>query len=258
MEGHGEANSGGGSPRPDPEARIAHVRALITAEEQLVGRRSIGLVDWLGCLCTAAVRALPVSGAGVSVMTDGGVRGLAAASDAVGVELEELQFMLGEGPSLDAFHSRRPVLEPDLDDGAIQRWPGYSAGARARGVRAVFAFPLQLGAARLGVLDLYRLRPGSLAMDSLAQALTFAEVAVQTLLDGQASVGRGEVAVGLERALDSRLVLYQAQGVVMVDLRVSIGDAMARLRAHAYTQDRPLQDVAHDIVEGRLRLEADG
>lgn len=242
----------------DPAARIARVRSLITTQVQLTGGRSGGLVGWLESLCTAAVRAMAVSGAGVSVMTEEGVRGLVAASDPIGVELEELQFTLGEGPSLDAFLSRRPVLEPDLDDGAMRRWPGYSPEARERGVRAVFAFPLQFGAARLGVLDLYHLRTGSLPMHSLAQALTFAEVAVQTLLDGQAKVRHGEVAAGLEHALDSRLVLYQAQGMVMVDLAVSIGDALARLRAHAFTHDRLLHDVARDVVEGRLRLEGDG
>jgi hypothetical protein len=139
----------------------------------------------------------------------------------------------------------------------MSRWPGYSPAALDRGVRAVFAFPLQVGAARLGVLDVYREQPGSLSAESLALALTFAEVAVQTLLDGQERAARGQAAEGLEGALEYRFALYQAQGMTMVDLGVSIGEAMARLRAHAYAHDRPLSDVARDVVAGRLRLESD-
>jgi hypothetical protein len=240
----------------DAEDRIVAVRALI-ADEAPVGRGAGGMVGWLQRLCAAAVRGLPVSGAGVSVMTEGGGRGVAAASDPVSEALEELQFTFGEGPCIEAFSSRRPVLEPDLVHGAMSRWPGYSPAALDRGVRAVFAFPLQVGAARLGVLDVYREQPGSLSAESLALALTFAEVAVQTLLDGQERAARGQAAEGLEGALEYRFALYQAQGMTMVDLGVSIGEAMARLRAHAYAHDRPLSDVARDVVAGQLRLESD-
>ena len=94
-------------------------------------------------LCAAAVRALSASGAGVSVMTKEGLRGLAVASDQASERIDELQFSLGEGPCMDAFSSSRPVLEPDLSGGGTARWPVYSAAAHAEGVRAVFAFPLQ-------------------------------------------------------------------------------------------------------------------
>jgi hypothetical protein len=239
----------------DAEDRIVAVRALIADEP--FGRGAGGMVGWLQRLCAAAVRGLPVSGAGVTVMAENGGRGVAAASDPVSEALEELQFTLGEGPCIDAFSSRRPVLEPDLVHGAMSRWPAYSRAALDRGVRAAFAFPLQVGAARLGVLDVHRVEPGSLSGEALAQALTFAEVAVQTLLDGQDRAPHGQAAEGLEQALEYRFVLYQAQGMTMVDLGVSIAEAMARLRAHAYAHGRPLSDVARDVVEGRLRLQSD-
>lgn len=184
--------------------------------------------------------------------------GVAAASDPGSRALEELQFTLGEGPCVDAYASRRPVLEADLREATAQRWLGYTPAAYARGVRAVFALPLQVGGARLGILDVYRQQPGSLTAGSLAQALTFAEVAVQTILDGQAHAADGQAAEGLEEALGYRHVVYQAQGMVLASLGGSLVDAMARLRAHAYTTDRPLTDVARDVVVGRLRLEPDG
>jgi hypothetical protein len=215
------------------------------------------VVGWLHRLCNAAARTLPASGVGISVMSEEGVRGVAAVSDPVSETLEELQFDLGEGPCMDAFAWRRVVLEPDLDNGASARWLAYAPAARAQGVSAVFAFPLQVGAARLGVMDVYRHSPGILSDESLAQALTFAEVAVETLLDAQGKAAIGQTAEGLDRALDSHYVIYQAQGMTMIDLGVSLADALARLRAHAYACDRPLREVAGDIVAGRFRFTPD-
>ena len=238
-----------------PDERIVAVRALI-AEQDPAGAPA-GVAGWLRRLCTAAARAVPASGVGVSVMSEEGMRGVAAVSDPASETLEELQFSLGEGPCIDAFASRRAVLEPDLGNGASARWLAYAPAARAQGVGAVFAFPLQVGAARLGVMDIYRHTPGPLSHESLAQALTFAEVAVETLLDAQSHAVLGQAAEGLDDALESQYVIYQAQGMTMVDLRVPLADALARLRAHAYAQDRPLQEIARDIVAGRLRLTPD-
>jgi hypothetical protein len=238
-----------------PDERIVAVRALIAGEDP--GGAPQGVVGWLRRLCTAAAGTLPAWGVGVSVMSDEGMRGVAAASDPVIETLEELQFALGEGPCMDAFTRRRVVLEPDLGCGASAHWLAYAPAAHAQGVGAVFAFPLQVGAARLGVMDVYRHRPGPLSDESLAQALTFAEVAVETLLDAQGNAVVGAAAEGLDRALDSHYLIYQAQGMTMVDLGVPLADALARLRAQAYAHDRPLREIARDIVAGRLRLTPD-
>lgn len=243
------------------ESRRAAVRALVAAEPLPADVGAPGTVAWLERLCRAAVRALPASGAGVSVMTVDGVRGVAAASDPASAVLEEVQFTLGEGPSMEAFSLRRPVLEPDLDAASTRRWPGYRAAALQSGVRAAFSFPLQVGAARLGVLGIHRRSTGAMPPDDVVRGLTFAEVAVETLLDGQEHAVAGTAAPPLDRtldrALDPQFTVYQAQGMAMVDLGVSLADAMARLRAHAYASDRALADVARDVVAGRLRLEPD-
>jgi len=149
------------------DEQIAVVRALI-AQGDLAGGPP-GVVGWLRRLCIVAAQTLPASGVGVSLMGDDGSRGVAAASDLVGEILEELQFALGEGPCIDAFASRRPVLEPDLGKGTAARWPAYAPAAHAHGVCAVFAFPLQVGAARLGVIDVYRRSPGLLSPESLGR-----------------------------------------------------------------------------------------
>jgi GAF domain/ANTAR domain len=238
------------------DERLAQVQALIAAEPAAPADAD-GMVGALRRLCGAAVRALPASGAGLSVMTDGGVRGVAAASDDASERVDELQFALGEGPCMDAFATRRPVLEADIGGGGVARWPLYAAAAHNEGVRAAFAFPLQIGAARLGVLDVYRRTPGSLSTDELAQALTFADVATTMLLDAQEDAQPGGADHGLDEALAYRFELHQAQGMVMVQLGVSLAAALALLRSYAYSNDRPLEEVARDVVARTLRLDGD-
>jgi hypothetical protein len=212
------------------------------------------MVDPLKRVCVDVARALSAIGAGVSVMARDGVHGMAAASDSDTARIEELQFTFGEGPCIDAFASGRPVLVTDLADGAASRWPVYAPAVRDAGIRAVFAFPLQVGAARLGVLDVFRARAGPLSRVELGQAFTFADLMVRTLLDGR------ERATGtddLDEMFDHRVQLFQAQGMVMVQLGGSIADAMVRIRAHAYASNRPLREVAADIVAGRLHFDGD-
>ncbi|MEH1098283.1 GAF and ANTAR domain-containing protein [Micromonospora sp. CPCC 205561] len=209
-------------------------------------------------VCGAAAQELAASGAGISVMTRDGVLGAAAATDPVSERIEELQFMFGEGPCIDAFASRRPVLISDLGDLVARaggRWPFYAPAAHEDGLRAVFAFPLQIGAARLGVLDLFRDRTGPLTNSELTDALTFADVTVTALLDRQEQAGGRGVADIDDDAAGYRAELFQAQGMVMVQLGVTLGEAMVRIRAYAYAEDRRLSEVTRDVVARRLRFD---
>src|SRR3954453_39628 len=127
--------------------------------------------DLPGSLASACVRALPVSGVGLALMTDEGPAGIITATDGAALELEELQFTLGEGPCVDASRSGRPVLQPDLARPGPRLGPAFADGAYQAGLRAVFAFPLRVGGIRLGVLDLYRDTRGVLSVTELADAL---------------------------------------------------------------------------------------
>ena len=241
----------------DSPGRLAHANRLIDAEPP-DPHGAPGTVGRLERLCSALTRSLPATGVGVSLLTnDNHGGGTVAASSAASRKLEELQFSLGEGPCIDAYTSRRPVLEPDLTTHGMRRWPAYARAACEHGVEAVFAFPLQVGAARAGALDIYRNEAGSLTADGLTQAVTFAEVAMGLLVDGQDGAQDGRTTAEIDDALAYRLEVYQAQGMVMVDLGVSIGVAMARLRGHAYAEGRPISVVAKDIVAGKLRLRRD-
>jgi GAF domain len=200
------------------------------------------------CLAAACVRSLPVSGAGLALMTDDGPAGTLAATDGAAKQLEELQFALGEGPCVDASRTGRPVLQPDLARTAPLRWPGFCSGALESGVRAVFAFPLRVGAIRLGVLDLYRDEAGPLTTAELAEALSFADAATLLLLHAQA----GTAAPGAFPVLDDRAEVHQATGVVSVQAAVGLAEALVLLRARAFADHRALGDLARDVLSGTV------
>lgn len=231
----------------------AATAALALIEAELIDANDHpAVVGWLQRLCRAAARDLSARGVAITLMSAEPEPLTAAASSAESVLIEELQFTLGEGPCLEARRTRMPVLVPDL--AVIERtWPGYADAVYDLGVRAVFAFPMQSGAAIFGVLDVYRDSGGHLSRQELASALTFAEVAMTALVEAQQRPGQLEMV--LDDAVDSRFEVYQAQGMVMVQLGVDLAVALVRLRAYAYAAGRSLGAVARDIVDGTLTLE---
>lgn len=207
-------------------------------------------------VCVAAVALLSLSGAGISLMADGQLRGSAGVSESGIAAIQELQLELGEGPGVDAWSSDVPVLEPDLAQQGTIRWPSFAHAARDAGVGAVFAFPLQAGAIRIGVLMLYRDYAGALIGEELALGLVLADVATQVVLAVQAGAPADTVHELLAGEPAHWAEVHQATGMVSVQLGVSMDEAFVRLRAHAFADGRPLRDVARDVVSRRLTLEA--
>lgn len=202
-------------------------------------------------LCISATSSVPVSGAGVALMTPAGHGGTLAATDGPAATMENLQHTLGEGPCLNAFHDRRPVLEHDLAR-AGARWPGFAPAATASGIAAIFAFPLQIGAIRLGVLDLYRDTPGPLDSLQLAEALNYAAAATTILLDLQHETPLDGLHPQLAEAADGHREIHQATGIISVQASVGMNDALLLLRARAYSEERPLRELAVDVVARRV------
>lgn len=209
-------------------------------------------------LCGASVAVVEVSGAAVAVMNDPQRHETVCASDDVAASLVELEFALGEGPSLDAHTTGRWVLEGDLGRLGASRWPAYTDEALARGARAVFAFPLQLGAIRLGALTLYDTDPATFHAERLADALVLARLATQVVLGVQAQAPFGTLHPELAAASPHRIVVHQATGVIAAQLGVGVGEAFARLQGRAYAEARPLGDVAADVVSHRIRFDEPG
>jgi hypothetical protein len=207
-------------------------------------------------LCQVCAEVTGMSGAGIMLMSGDIPRGSVCTTDEVSALIEQLQYMLGEGPCVDAYRQDKPSLEPDLADPATPRWLGFGGPAIRAGVRAVFGFPLQVGSVRLGALNLYRDRPGPLSDDQHADALVLAGLAAQAVLVLQANAPPGELAVALEAGADLQFVVHQASGMVAAQLDVSVGQALIRLRAHAFGNDRSLTEVARDVVARKLRFDA--
>ena len=207
-------------------------------------------------LCDVAVKTLPATGVGVSLLAADGRYSLLTAADTKSERLEEMQFLLGEGPCTEATSSGHPVFVADLDDELPSRWPAYSPSMREAGIRAVFAFPLQVGAARLGVLDIFRLAPGALSRSELAHAFQLTDEAVLILMDVP---GRPEAPEEHpdDEAATASTELFQAQGMVMIQLGSTLSEAMARIRALAYAENRRLIDVARAVVARELRFDRD-
>ncbi len=209
-------------------------------------------------VCAAAVAGVGVDGAGVTVVVSPTVRDTVHATDRVAGELEEWQLAFGQGPCVDSFAEGGPVLVVDLGAPRYSaRWSAFTPAALASGARAVFALPLQVGAIRLGVLDLYRTRPGPLSPVELADALAFADAAGMLLLDG--AVGDKAATADLAWQHDDptarQAQVHQATGMILAQLGISAEAAFAWLRAYAYAHERRLGEVARDVIERRLRFE---
>jgi hypothetical protein len=207
-------------------------------------------------VCAAAVALLSLRGSGLSLMVAGELRGTAGVSEPGIAVVQELQLTLGEGPCVDAWAFREPVLEPDLGNPAVVRWPAFAQAGVEAGVEAVFAFPLHMGAIRIGVLALYRDHPGSLTAEELALGLVLADVATQVILGLQAGAPAHALHELLAKEPAHWAEIHQATGMVSRQLGVSLDEAFVRLRAHAFAQGDSLRLVAGEVVARRLRLEA--
>jgi hypothetical protein len=201
-------------------------------------------------VCRELKHELSGMGVAISLMSPAGPFGVAAASDAASRAADELQFAAGEGPCHDAYAARRPVLTPDLRSTGTDRWPGFTSMALQAGVAAVFAFPLHVGAAGFGVMDVFSERVGSLTPAQQDRALFNAHIAVRILLDGDTVSAAGDLDGGLSTALDGRAEIHQAQGMTMVDLTVGPAEALTRMRAHAFAHDMTLAGLARKIIDG--------
>jgi hypothetical protein len=205
-------------------------------------------------LCTASVELLAVTGMGAMVMSGGQHGGTLFSSDSRAHTMEQLQFSLGEGPCLDAYNERRPVLVSELR--GERSWPAFTQAAVDAGMGAIFAFPLQAFEARVGAFDFYRDSPGRLGDDQVEAAMTLAELGARLVLGVVAERPPGWLPPPLEKIMGDRRRVHQATGMVAVQLQVDVDEALACLRANAWSQGRPLGDVAADVVDRRIRFEA--
>jgi hypothetical protein len=223
------------------------------------GRRGLAAAD---SLCEACVMLFAVDAAALSLVFSGVTSGTFGSSDAAARAYDELQFTMGEGPCLDSVATRTPILISDLANTTKVRWPAYGAAMLDHKIRSVFAIPVVLAGEYVGALDLFRAQPGDLDGDELAGAVVAAELAGAPLLDLmdsdlQAAVNDPESGAWADFNALSRTEVSQATGMLVAQLEIEPTEALVRLRAHAYAANRSATDVARDILDRRLRLEAD-
>jgi GAF domain-containing protein len=231
--------------------RGAVTRALLEIARDVEDERALAEQ-----VCRACVVGLDVDGASISLLTTSSGCETLWASDATAELLEDLQFSLGEGVCMEAAVTGRPVLVPDLHDSTeVRRWPIFAAAVVEQSeVGALFAVPLQWGTVNLGVLDLYRRAPGSLSDAQLRDAMSAADITTLMFLGVRTDPGDE---AGLDHLAHNRAEIHQATGMVLAQLGVSVTDALARMRAYAFAEQRLLGDVAHDVVSRRLRFTRD-
>lgn len=221
------------------------------------GRRGVDAAD---SLCAACVTLFDIEAAAISLVFDGVSSGTLGSSSAPARTYDELQFTLGEGPCLDSVKHEIPMLAVDL--AKEPRWPAYGPAMLAHNIRSVYALPIVVAAEFIGALDLFRVQPGELDGDALAGAIAAAELAGVTVLDLldadlQAAITDPSSNAWTELNALSRAEVSQATGMLVAQLGVEPAEALVRLRAYAYATGRSATDVAGDILDRRLKLQAD-
>ena len=212
------------------------------------------VVDLMVLLTERCVDVLDASAAGLLLADNtGNLRLLAATSEALET-VELFQVQSDEGPCRDCFHSGSPVSTLDLTHEG-DRWPRFAPVAVAAGFRAAHAFPLRLRGQVLGAMNLFRSEPIPLTSADIMAAQALADVATIALLQSRALRDSRMVADQLQDALNSRIAIEQAKGVIAERLGCDMNEAFTRLRRHARNEGRHLSEIAQEVVDGTLRPE---
>jgi hypothetical protein len=225
------------------------VETLVTLADTLVD--TYDLIDFMQTLAERCVELLDVSEAGIMLAdADGNLRHVACSSEEMRlVELFELQ--VGEGPCFDAYHTHVSVNCASLVD-AEARWPQFAAHAREGGFVSVSAVPMRLRADVIGALNLFSTRGTALNAHDLAVAQAMADIATIGILQERAIHDSRAFSAQLEAALDSRIVIEQAKGIVAERNQVDVDVAFQQIRRFARNHNRLLSNTAREIIAGAL------
>jgi transcriptional regulator with GAF, ATPase, and Fis domain len=232
------------------------IDTFVTLADTLVADYDV--IDFMQTLAERSVELLDVSAAGIMLSDpQGNLRHIACSSEEMRLaEVFELQ--IEEGPCFDAY-SRGTSIRCDSPENAAARWPRFAPHARERGFASVSAVPMRLRAQIIGALNLFSASTGALGDTDLKLAQALADVATigilqeRTIREGQA------LASQLQGALESRVVIEQAKGVVAERHDVTVDDAFNLIRRYARSRNLRLSDTARQIIEGTLptdRLDA--
>lgn len=208
------------------------------------------VTDLLHRLIDHALRLLDADAAGI-MLADAHGRLEVVASSSHAIELLELfEIQADSGPCLDCFRTGEPVTPPDL--AAVRSWwPTFAVRVEAQGFSSAQAIPMRLRNEVIGALNIFRTAEGALSDRDLKLGRALADVATVALISDRTITARQVVADQLQAALNSRVVLEQAKGMLAQQAGVSVEEAFTVLRTHARRSGRGLREVAADVVAGR-------
>lgn len=231
------------------EAMLA--RTFVELADTLVAEFDV--VDLLTLLTDRCVDVLDVGAAGLMLAApEGDLRVMASSSEAMRVlELFELQSQ--EGPCLDAYRTGLPVVHQDLST-ANGLWPRFAAEALAAGFRSVQALPMRLRGAVIGALNLFHVDPGEMRKADVDAAQALADVATIAVLQHRAALEAQVLNDQLNHALNSRIVIEQAKGMVAERRNLDMEEAFSALRSHARNHNLRLADVARGVIDGSVSV----
>jgi len=211
------------------------------------------VVDFLHQVTVRCADVLGVSAAGVLLTDQRGTLQVVAASTEQTRLLELLQLQTDEGPCPECFHTGRPIAVADLAT-AVGRWPRFAAQARRVGFASVHALPMRLRTDVIGALNLFGTQPGALDPDTIRLGQALADVATIGILQARAIHQRDTLAEQLQTALNSRVIIEQAKGVIAERRQLDMDQSFTLLRSTARTTNRRLSDLARAVVDGSETL----
>lgn len=224
-------------------------RTFVELADTLVAEFDV--VELLTLLADRCVEILDVGAAGLMLATpDGQLRVMASSSEAMRV-LELFEIQSHEGPCLDCHRTGRPVADNDLA-AAGGRWPRFAQEALAAGFQSVHALPMRLRGTVIGALNLFRTDVGEMTPADVDAAQAMADVATIAILQHRASNEAQVVNEQLQHALNTRVVIEQAKGMVAEREGIDMERAFARLRLHARNHNLQLAEVAARVIAGAL------
>jgi hypothetical protein len=203
-------------------------------------------------LCTCCRDLLGVDGVSISLASSLDLEFLCATNVAIAA-FEDLEFTVGEGPAADALASGEPTSPDHVPDGPAVESPTFIAAASGIDLGGVYAFPLSVGAAQLGVLTLFSNTAVRLSAAQRDDALIAADALVHVILaQGATPVGTEPVEFGDAGLF--RAEIHQASGMLSEQIGCTVADALVQLRGRAYALGRPIAELASDVIGHRARL----
>lgn len=223
---------------------------MVTLADNLVN--DFDVIDLLTMLADRCVSILGVSAAGLMLSgPDGHLRVIAASSEQMRL-LELFELQTEQGPCLECFQTGEVVTHDDLTT-AVTRWPRFAPEAIASGFLSVHALPMRLRGNVIGALNLFHADAHGLTDEGLEAARAFANIATIAILQYRATVEADQLIDQLNTALNTRILIEQAKGVVSERRQIGMEDAFAALRGYARNNNLRLADVAAAVVAGTLK-----